>query len=245
MHHPGNGEPSIPGDVSQSRWWTALSRLWNNRGMEHEHIAPDLRPLAKPIGWFKLDPHNARRHPVRNLKIIRESLKEYGQQKLVVALDDGTLVAGNGTYLMAQRLGWQSLAVSVFADSAKAQQFALVDNRSAELAEWDDREVAAQLKELPADIRERIGWNDKEMQVHVARSNAGAGAAFLDDLRGGDGEDKGPTKDAGTRAEYVDLVLSMTVEERATVYEKLRDVKRNHNLKTTTEAFLYVVRSAS
>jgi DNA modification methylase len=62
-----------------------------------------------------------------------------------------TVVAGNGTLVAAKSLGWTEIqAVSVpdgwTADQVKA--YALADNRSAELASWDEQVLAAQLLEL-------------------------------------------------------------------------------------------------
>lgn len=111
-------------------------------------ISPSLQSLVRPIGWFKHDPKNARKHNKRNLKSIADSLREFGQQKPVVALDDGTVIAGNGTLDAAKSMGWDSLATVVFADKDKASAYAIADNRSAELAEWDHDVLAQTLKEL-------------------------------------------------------------------------------------------------
>ena len=65
-----------------------------------EHIAPDIRGLARPLSEFTPDPANARRHPDRNLEAIRGSLARFGQRKPIVTRPvNGTLVvvAGNGT----------------------------------------------------------------------------------------------------------------------------------------------------
>jgi hypothetical protein len=80
-------------------------------------INADLQALARPIAWFKTDPRNARKHSPRNIKAIADSLRMFGQQKPVVALDDGTIIAGNGTLEAAKSLGMQDLACVVFADA--------------------------------------------------------------------------------------------------------------------------------
>lgn len=84
------------------------------------------------------DPRNARRHPTRNLDAIKASLRDLGQQKPIVVKTDGTIIAGNGTFRAAQALGWKEIAVVEFKGSDKAARaFAIADNRTAELAEWD------------------------------------------------------------------------------------------------------------
>lgn len=116
--------------------------------MTIDNINPLLKSLERPIGWFKQDPHNARLHGARNLQSIRDSLTKFAQQKPIVCLNDGTVVAGNGTLSAASALGWTKLAAVIFTDEAKAKAYAIADNRSAELAEWDEAALAASLREL-------------------------------------------------------------------------------------------------
>lgn len=104
-----------------------------------------------PIADLKFDPNNARKHPEANLKALEESLNRFGQQKPVVITGYGVIVAGNGTVEAAERLGWtEIMAVEVPADWSKEKiaAFALADNRTAELAQWDARELLDQLEQL-------------------------------------------------------------------------------------------------
>jgi hypothetical protein len=106
-----------------------------------------------PTAELKFDPANARKHSQINLKSIRESLEKFGQAKPIVITSDNTVVAGNGTLQAAISIGWSKIdCVRVpkdwNADMVKA--YALVDNRSAELAEWDKDILVSQLAELEA-----------------------------------------------------------------------------------------------
>jgi site-specific DNA-methyltransferase (adenine-specific) len=97
------------------------------------------------------DPKNARKHDDKNLDAIKGSLTQFGQRKPIVISQDNVIVAGNGTVEAAKRLGWTEIeAVRVpsnwSADQIKA--FALADNRTAELAVWDELVMAGQLLEL-------------------------------------------------------------------------------------------------
>lgn len=104
-----------------------------------EHIIEGLRPLAVPIGDIHEDPRNARTHDDANLKAIAASLDRYGQLKpLVVNRRNRQIEAGNGTYRAAMQLGWTHLAVVWVEHDESAQRgFSLADNRTAELADWD------------------------------------------------------------------------------------------------------------
>lgn len=98
------------------------------------------------------DPKNARVHDESNLAAIMGSLREFGQQKPIVALKDYTVIAGNGTLAAVKELGWASIAVS-FTDleGDKALAYALADNRTSELASWDKGILGNQLQRLYED----------------------------------------------------------------------------------------------
>ena len=103
------------------------------------------------ISSLKLDPNNARTHDNANLEAIAGSLTQFGQRKPIVISQDNTVVAGNGTITAAKSLGWEEIeAVRVPADwdADRIKAFALADNRTAELAAWDQQVMASQLLEL-------------------------------------------------------------------------------------------------
>lgn len=102
------------------------------------------------ISDLEFDPENARRHSTRNLNSIVTSLKTFGQRKPIVVRGN-TVIAGNGTLAAAMKLDWDTIDVVEVPDDwddATAKAFALADNKSAELAEWDDRVLTDQLNEL-------------------------------------------------------------------------------------------------
>lgn len=104
-----------------------------------------------PLKQLTLDPNNARKHSDVNLRAIAESLTQFGQRKPIVINSDNVIVAGNGTAQAAILLNWPEInVVRIPADWTPDQQmaFALADNRSAELAEWDAELMAEQLVEL-------------------------------------------------------------------------------------------------
>lgn len=117
------------------------------------------------------DPSNARNHSDTNLGAIAQSLKQFGQRKPIVVTAENVIVAGNGTVEAARMIGITNLDVvrvpaSWSADQVKA--FALADNRSAELAEWNPEVLSAQLIELEEagfDV-EALGF---ELQVEEPR----------------------------------------------------------------------------
>lgn len=92
-----------------------------------------------PLSEVRPDPHNARKHPEANMDALKLSLKTYGQRKpLVVNSKTGIIEAGNGLWLAAKEMGWEEIAVVKVDDDAQtAMAYALMDNQSALLAEWE------------------------------------------------------------------------------------------------------------
>jgi DNA modification methylase len=115
----------------------------------------DLRPF----------PGNARRGDV---DMIKESLRTLGQYRpIVVNQRDNVILAGNHTWQAAKALGWSEIAVSfVDVDDQAARKINLIDNRSNDIATYDDAQLVALLKEVEdlagtgftdADLRKLIG----------------------------------------------------------------------------------------
>lgn len=99
-----------------------------------------------------LDPENARKHSKKNIDAIAGSLKTFGQRRPLVVWDS-IVIAGNGTLEAAKSIGWDTVEITrVPADwtHEQARAYALADNRTAELAEWDAEILANQLIELDA-----------------------------------------------------------------------------------------------
>jgi site-specific DNA-methyltransferase (adenine-specific) len=116
------------------------------------------------------DPNNARQHDDKNLKAIQGSLKEFGQRKPIVITQSGVIVAGNGTVEAAKRLGWLEIqAVTVPGDWTPEQTkaFALADNRTAELASWNETTLNKQLEELEQAGFEISDWGFETPEIPV------------------------------------------------------------------------------
>ena len=118
------------------------------------------------IAQLSLDPKNARKHSARNLEAIAASLLKFGQRKPLV-VHRGVVLAGNGTLEAARSLGWTEIEVSEVPqdwDNDTAKAYALADNRTAELAEWDESELAKQLLEL-----QDADWDITELGFDVPK----------------------------------------------------------------------------
>ncbi len=104
-----------------------------------------------PVEQLLPYPGNARRGDV---EVIRESLRRNGVYKpVVVQRSTGYVLAGNHTVQAAAEEGWATLpAVHVDCDDDTARRIVLVDNRSNDLAMYDDSALANLLIGLDGDM---------------------------------------------------------------------------------------------
>ena len=123
------------------------------------------------VAELSLDPSNVRKHSRRNLDAIKASLRKFGQQKPIVVDAKGIVLAGNGTLTAAQELGWTEIdIVRTQLEGVEAMMFAIADNRTAELAEWEDS-LAELLQKLQADGHDlgELGYDQNDRDELLAR----------------------------------------------------------------------------
>jgi len=103
------------------------------------------------------DPKNRRKRTARNVGMIVEALQKVGASRSIVIDEDNEILAGNGVAEAAAEAGITKVQV-VDADgetiiavrrsgltSKQKRDLAIYDNRTAELAEWDTAQLAADL----------------------------------------------------------------------------------------------------
>jgi DNA modification methylase len=155
-------------------------------------IIDALTPLAVPVDNLTPDPNNAN---VGDVAAIRRSLTVFGQRKPVVVRQTGQdsagrptgiIIAGNHTFKAALELGWDHIAAAFSADDeTTAKAYALADNRTGELASWDDVQLAATLRELSGEAfdMESLGWSADDLAALLRGKSAGgvgSGVALTD-----------------------------------------------------------------
>jgi DNA modification methylase len=120
-----------------------------------------------PCADLHNDPANVRKHGDQNLAAIKASLVRFGQQKPIVVNQDGVVVAGNGTLMAARALNWTTIkAIRTNLVGSEATAFAIADNRTAELAEWDESALHQQLAAIAIDDEELLaatGFDEKQL----------------------------------------------------------------------------------
>ncbi len=122
---------------------------------------------SAPISSLSPDPANARLHSPKNLDAIKASLRRFGQQKPIVVDARNIVRAGNGTLAAAIALGWTHINI-VRTDliSSDAAAYAIADNRTSDLSDWDEDALARQLDELRAEGMNLndIGFDSREVR---------------------------------------------------------------------------------
>lgn len=132
-----------------------------------------MKVVKVPISTLIPDPVNARKHNEKNIEAIKGSLSLFGQQRPLIVDKKNIVVAGNGTLEAAKALGWKDIDVYVTdLTGTQARAFALADNKTAELAEWDDEILKQTLdallnegfevEEIGFDIDDVDGFGSKE-----------------------------------------------------------------------------------
>lgn len=131
------------------------------------------------LGDLRPDPTNARRHSPRNVGMVEAALREVGAARSIVIDEDGTVLAGNATIEAAAAAGIERVQI-VDADGEtiiavrrtgltpeQKTKLSLYDNRTAELAEWDEGALAT----LNAELDLSALFRDDEMAEILARAD--------------------------------------------------------------------------
>lgn len=102
------------------------------------------------IDEVALKEKNARKHSEYQIARLAEVIEEFGFNVPILVDERGRILAGEGRYLAAKKIGLDHLPVVRLTHLSAAQKraFAIADNRLAELGEWDFQVLAEDLSFL-------------------------------------------------------------------------------------------------
>ena len=122
---------------------------------------------------IKFDAHNFRYHNAENKKMIRDSLSELGAGRSIVMDNQNELIAGNGVYEQAKKLGMPVRIIEtdgselvvvkrtdLETEDMKRKKLAAADNAISDHVEWNAEEIRlsglddATLQELNIELPE-------------------------------------------------------------------------------------------
>lgn len=124
---------------------------------------------TRRVALSKLKPYP--RNPRRgDVAAIAASLRAHGQYRALVVNKDGTVLAGNHTPAALEEIGAKdALCHYVDVSEHEAAKIVLADNRTNDLASYDEAELAELLSSLP-DL-DGTGYSDKELVQFMASSS--------------------------------------------------------------------------
>jgi ParB-like chromosome segregation protein Spo0J len=132
--------------------------------MQREGCA--IAATMEPIGSIRPHPRNPRKNDAA-VGTVAGLIQRFGfAAPIVCQASTRTILAGHTRLKAALSLGLQEVPVRfIDVDDDSALAYMLADNKSSELAEWDDEQVAAILSELDgADVDVAgLGWSDEEI----------------------------------------------------------------------------------
>ncbi len=100
----------------------------------------DLRPWAQ----------NTRTHSKPQIRQIADSIKAFGYRTLIITDEADRVLAGHGRLEALRSLGWTSADVMRVEGLSETQKrgFAIADNKTAEMAGWDDANLCLEFEYL-------------------------------------------------------------------------------------------------
>jgi DNA modification methylase len=136
--------------------------------------SPRLQISYRRIDQLKPDPRNPRRHSRKQTKQLARSIETFGFTVPALIDRDNNVIAGHGRLLACMELGWSEIPTILIDGLSEAKRRALMiaDNRLAENAEWNERLLGEQLKELSLAALdfsiEVIGFEIGEINLKIA-----------------------------------------------------------------------------
>ena len=119
------------------------------------------------------DDENARRHSEENKFAVKTSLEKYGQQKPIVINEDKKIIAGNCTAIVASELGWETVnTVTTKLTAEQATAYAIADNRTSELGEWEGDVLKFLVESNEIDL-ESIGFDMDSFNIATGEADWG------------------------------------------------------------------------
>jgi hypothetical protein len=118
--------------------------------METGIMRPQLVVAYRKTAELTKHPHNSRTHSKKQLKLIAESIREFGFLNPVLIERNGKIIAGHGRVEAAKLLGIGQVPTICIEELSEDQirAYILADNKLAELAGWDREMLAIELQHL-------------------------------------------------------------------------------------------------
>lgn len=127
-----------------------------------KHLKKTLQVVEKSLAELKPSPHNARRHSEKQIAQLMASIRKFRFNGVVLVDSENTVLAGHGRVEAAKRLGMTHVPTFVVdhLTPEQARAFMIADNKIAQNSEWDEEQLASELKFLSEKAIELdLGWD--------------------------------------------------------------------------------------
>jgi ParB-like chromosome segregation protein Spo0J len=121
------------------------------------------------------NPKNPRRHDVKQIEAMAESVRAFGQVRPILArAEDLVVIAGHGVLEACRMAGLSSVQVVLWdVDERTANSYMIADNRHHDHSVDDDAMIAELIRELEPDNYLALGFIDNEVDELLARLERG------------------------------------------------------------------------
>lgn len=192
------------------------------------------------------DPKNRRKHTLRNIQMLRESIENVGTGRSIVIDEHNEVIAGNATLQAAEQAGLSKVrvvevdgseVVAVRRTGLSAKQkrdLALYDNRTAELAEWD-------IEQLAEDVNEELDLGEFFESEELQAFSSLASENVIHELSQQTEETAPEVQTIGPASGYMRFSCPLTVEQQLLVHKILNKAKKTFSCQATSEALVQVL----
>jgi len=135
-----------------------------------------MKVVQTPIGSIKPYWRNPRDN-TSAVEAVKASIEQFGFNQPIVCDREGVIVAGHTRYKASLELGLAKVPVVVVdLDPERAKAYRIADNKTAEMAEWDDAKLIPELREIADLVDMTPFFSDAELaQLLEDASGVGAG----------------------------------------------------------------------
>jgi ParB-like nuclease domain len=160
----GRAGASQPPPVSSGDDAHARSNGQAETRPEGDHEAP-------PAVWADIDSlhlwkDNPRKNDGEPVDVVARSIKRFGFAAPIIARTNGEIIGGHTRWKAAKKLGLSRVPVRYMAlDPVEAHLLAIADNKTNELAEWDDKMLGAVLGTMGEDVDKLTGTGMSEEEL--------------------------------------------------------------------------------
>lgn len=126
-----------------------------------------MKVVNRNINTLKPYEHNPRNND-NAVDAVANSIKEFGFKVPIIIDKDGVIIAGHTRYRASQKLGLTEVPCIIADDLNETQikAFRIAENKTNDLAEWNDELLADELKDIVGEIdMTDFGFGDFELSM--------------------------------------------------------------------------------